>query len=90
VEYQGSLDAENAKAIDADPPIMQMSLIELGPFRTPAIQNMVIPPVHPAYTDPTLAAHGLRKQVEQPEKIDGDADKATVIIYKVDLTVVFL
>jgi hypothetical protein len=90
VEYQGSLHAESAKATDADLPIMQMSLIELGPFRTPAIQNMVFPPVHPAYTDPTLAAHGLRKQVEQPEEIDGDADKATVIIYKVDLTIGFL
>jgi len=51
---------------------------------------MVVEPVHPAYTDPTLAAHGLRKQLEQPEKIDGDTDKATAIIYKVDLTIIFL
>jgi hypothetical protein len=84
------LDAKSAKAMDADLPIIQISLIELGPFRTKAIQNMVVPPVHPAYTDPTLAAHGLRKRLEQPEKIDGDADKATAIIYKVDLTIVFL
>jgi len=90
VEYQGSLDAQSAKAMDADLPIMQISLIELGPFRTQGVQNMVVQPVHPAYTNPTLAAHGLRKQLEQPEKINGDTDKATAIIYKVDLTIVFL
>jgi hypothetical protein len=86
VEYQGSLDAESAKATDADLPIVQISLIELGPFKTKAIQNMVVPPVHPAYTDPTLAAHGLRKLLA--ENIDGDADKATAVLYKVDLTIV--
>jgi len=69
---------------------MQISLIELGPFRTPGVQNFVAPPVHPAYTDPTLPAHGFRKVVEHIETIDGDPDKVTPVIYKVNLTIVFL
>jgi hypothetical protein len=76
--------------MDADLPVMQISLIEPGPFRTSAIQNTVVPPVHPAYTDPTLPAHGFRKMVGHVETIDGDADKATRAIYKVNLTIVFL
>jgi len=71
-----------ALAAELDPDWnIKISLIELGAFRTNALNNAAFLPPHPAYTKPVLASAILRKWLQNPD-IKGDSQRAVEAMYR--------
>ncbi|KAI6030593.1 hypothetical protein F5J12DRAFT_299795 [Pisolithus orientalis] len=63
---------------------IKVTIVEPGPFRTNCpTTNMVIEPIHPAYSDPALPSMRTRNMVSNPNTtFTGDATKFAEAIYK--------
>ncbi|KAF8838318.1 NAD(P)-binding protein [Paxillus ammoniavirescens] len=63
---------------------IKITVIEPGPFLTQISQaNCHMPPVHPAYADPSLGSSQFRARFIQASLYDGDPDKACVAFERV-------
>lgn len=61
---------------------IKVTMVEPGPFRTKlASDNIVLEEQHPAYADPSAPGSVFRQYIVS-SNVDGDADKAVVVIEK--------
>ena len=61
----------------------KITLLEFGGFKSRITEPESSPvlPVHPAYTDPTLAGHVIRGFRDNASSRGGDTDKATAMLF---------
>lgn len=64
-------------------PSFQVTIIEPGGFVTPGpSRNLIVPPVHPAYTRPDLGSNIVRGQIANAPNTSADPEKAVKKIYE--------
>ncbi|KAJ3488423.1 hypothetical protein NLI96_g2855 [Meripilus lineatus] len=78
-----ALEAISQSLADELDPVwnIKISLIEPGTFTTPAINNLVKVPPHPAYTNPDLKVNMLRTFVDGASGVGADPNKAVARFY---------
>ena len=63
----------------------QVTILEPGPFRTKCpTDSMIMDPVHPAYTDPSLPTMQFRSVFANPNPVfNGDPEKFAEVVHRI-------
>ena len=88
MEYQGEYMSTNASHRSISLLRRQITLIELGPFRTSMLQKGLEIDLHPAYSNPGSVVVKLREMVQassSPDVPSGDVRKGAAKIFELTL-----